>query len=138
MLQTTLTLPFRKGGVLRTQTQVHDSRCCKPLLSCPLARGGVLHTQTPVHDYRCCKPLVPCLFERGESDAPKLKCMTPDVANHFSRDHSKVGVLPTQTPVHDSRCCKQHLSYKLARRESYPPKLQCMTPDVPNHFYPDH
>ena len=159
---------IRKGGVLPTQIEVHDSRCCKPLVYCPLApcKGGVLPSQTPVPDSRCCKPLLSCPSARGESCPNKLQCMTPDVAKHFSPDHSKGGVLPTQievhdsrcckplvycplapckggvlpsqTPVHDSRCCKPLLSCPSARGESYPPKLQRMTPDVANYFYPSH
>ena len=84
MLQRGFLLAISKGEVLPTLTLVHDSRCCKQLFFCPLARG--------------------------ESYPPKLYCMTPDVANDFPLPISKGGDLPTQTLVHDSRCCNQLFS----------------------------
>ena len=152
-----------KVGVLPTETPVHDSICCKPLFSCTLARGesyppkfqcmttdvettsfltiskrAVLTTQTPLHDSRCCKPLLPFPLAKGESYPTNYQCMTTDVETTSLLTNSKGGVLPTQTPVHYSLCCKPLLSLPLARGESYPPKLQCMIPDVANHFSPAH
>ena len=83
----TFLLPTSKGGVLPTQTQVHDCRCCKQLFSYSLARGGVLPTQTLVHHSRCCKQLLSYPLVRGDSNPPKLNCMTPDVVNDFSPAH---------------------------------------------------
>ena len=136
MLLTTILLPLTKGGVLTTQTLLHDSRCCKRLFSCPLVRR--------------------------ESHSSKLKCTTLDVANDFLLLIRKGGVLPTQTLVHDSRCCKRLFSCLLGRGsltqtqlhyytcckrlftcplssgESYPPKFKCMTPEVANDYSPAH
>ena len=89
MLKTTSTQLINKGGALPTQTPVQDSRCFKSFISCPLARG--------------------------ESSHSKLQCISTDVANHFSPTINKRGVLPTQTPVHNSRCCKLLLSSPLIR-----------------------
>ena len=112
MLQITYTLPISKGGSLTHPNSCALLQIFKSLLSCPLVRG--------------------------ESYLPKLHCMTTDVANHFFLTISKGGVLLSQTPVNDYRCCKPLLSCPLAKRESYPPKLQCMTTDVANHFSPYH
>ena len=105
MLQTIFHLLISKGGVIPTQTQVHDWRSYKRLFFGPLAKVsltylnssalfqklkktfllliskvGVIPSQTIVHDSRCCKSLFACPLQ-GE-------------------------VFPTQRQVHDSRSCK--------------------------------
>ena len=119
------------------------SRCCKPLFSCTLARGesyppkfqcmttdvettsfltiskrAVLTTQTPLHDSRCCKPLLPCPLAKGESYPTNYQCMTTDVETTSLLTNSKGGVLPTQTPVHYSLCCKPLLSIQTPVHDS--------------------
>ena len=59
-------------------------------------------------------------IRKREFYPPKHLCMTIDVANHFPPPIRKGDVLPTQTPLHDSRCCKPLLYCPLAREESYP------------------
>ena len=120
-LQTTFLLPISKGGVLPIQTLVHDSKCCNYFLL-PISKGGV--------KLKCMTPDVS--NELSPTYLLKHKCITPNVANYFSPTHqqggslmnsnssallqmlettfllliSKVGVIPSQTIVHDSRCCK--------------------------------
>ena len=112
MLQTTFILPIRQAGVLPTVNQVYNPICCTLLFPCPLARG--------------------------ESYPPKLHCMIVDVNNDFSPDHWQWKVVPTQTKVHDSRCCKRPFSSPSVTEDSNPPKLQCMTLDVAKDFSPAH
>ena len=98
ILQTTFHLPFSKGGVLPTQTPVHDSRCFQTTFLLLLSKRGVLATQTPVYYSRCCKRLFSYPLARGES-------------------------YPTQTLVHDCRFYKRLFTCPLAKGKSYPPKL---------------
>ena len=89
--------------------------------------GRVSLNQTLVHVSKSCKRLFSFPLERVESYPTKFKCMTVNLANIFSYFHMQEGDLPSQTPVHDSKCCKRLFSFPLARRESYPTKLQCIT-----------
>ena len=101
----------------------------------PTCNRGVLPTQTSVHYSRCCKRLFSCQLERGESYPLKLRCMTLDVADELSpASHRHGGDLETLTLVQDCRCCKRLFFCPLASRDSYPPKLQCITLDVANKF----
>ena len=135
MLQTTSLLTISKGDLTHPNSSA-GIQILQTTSLLPISKEGVLPTQTPVHDSRCCKPLLPYPIARGESYPPKLQGTTPDVANHLSPVHwqggslthpnssallqmlqttsllliSKEGVLLTQTPVHDSRCCKPLLS----------------------------
>ena len=93
----------------------------------PINKGRVLPKQTPMHDSKSCKILFSFLLTRGESYPNKLQCMTPNIAKSFLFPINKWRVLPKQIPVHASKCCKRLLSFPLARGESYPTKLQCMT-----------
>ena len=77
-----------------------------------MINGRVLPNQTPVHDSRSCKRLYSFPLHGG--------------------------VLPNQTPVHDSICCKRLYSLSLARGESYPTKLKCITLNVANIFFCSH
>ena len=122
---------------LFTQTLIFDSWCCKQLFSCPLeslthpnsstllqvlqatyllpiCKGRVLLTQTLLHNSTSCN----------------------DISATFLVPISKGGVLFTKTLVHDSTYCKRHFSCALARVESYPPKLYCLTPDVARNLSP--
>ena len=138
MLQTPFLLPTSMGGVLPTQTQVGDSRCCKRLFFWPI--------------------------ETGESYPPKLKCMRPDVENDYSPAHyqggslthpnssallqmlqttfllptSKRGLLLNQIQVHYPRCCKRVYFCPLEKGEFYPPKIQFTTLDVANDVSSAH
>ena len=49
------------------------------------------------------------------SFSPKLECITLNIANHFSMPIWKLGVLLTQTTVHNSKCCKPFFSYPLSK-----------------------
>ena len=107
-------------------------KCCKRLFSFWLARAESFPNHTPVHDSKCWKNLFSFPLTRGESYPTKHLCMTPNVANVFSHSHlqggsltqpkysawlqmlqtfihipiRKGGVMPNQTLVHDSKCCK--------------------------------
>ena len=76
---------------------------------------GVLLTQTPVHDSRCCKRLFSCLIARGSPTNPNSSAWLQMLQTTFLLSISKRGLLPTQTPVHDSRLCKGTFSCPLAR-----------------------
>ena len=153
----------QQGGVLPTQTQVHDSRCCKWLFSSPLARGSltylnssallqklqttfflpiskrrVLPTQTQVHDCRCCKWLFSSSLARVSPIYLNSSTLLQMLQTIFLLTISNRGVLPNQTQVHDYRWCKWLYHCRSARRESYPTKLKCMTTDDANDFSPAH
>ena len=130
--------PTNKGGVLQMQTQVHDSRFSKRLFSCPIAKGESYSPKLQCMTKDFCKQLNSFTLESGESYPLKLKCMTPDVATTFLLPIRHGGVLPTQSQVHDSRCCKRHFSYPLKGGESYPPKLKSMTPGVASDYSAAH
>ena len=53
------------------------------------------------------------VISKGKSNPLKLKCMTSDVSN-------KVGVIPSQTRVCDSRCCKSLFSFNYKGGLSHP------------------
>ena len=148
MFQATFLLLISKGRVLPTQTEVHDSRCCKWLSSSPSERGsltyfsssalfqmwqttfllliskrGVLNTQTLVHDFKCYKHLYSGSLDREGSFPLKLRYMTPKLQTIFLLPISKGRILPTQTQVHDYRCWKRLFSSPLVRVKSNSPKL---------------
>ena len=114
---------------------MHDSRCCKWLSSSPSERGSltyfsssalfqmlqttfllpirkrkVLNTQTLVHDFKCYKHLYSGSLDREGSFPLKLRYMTPKLQTIFLLPISKGRILPTQTQVHDYRCCKRLFS----------------------------
>ena len=129
-----------------------------------ISNGRVLPNQTPVHDSKCCKRLFTFPLQRGEYYPTKLLCMPPNVANVISHYYwqwgsitqqkssvclkmlqtsifvpiGKGGVLPNQSPVHDSKCCKGLFSFLLGKWESYPTKLLCMTINVANVLSHSH
>ena len=108
MLQTSSLLPISKVGVLPNQTPVQDSKRCKRLFSFPLTRG--------------------------ESYPTKLECMTQNVANTFSRSLLQGGSLTHPNSSARFQMFKRLFLFGIARGESYPPKVQCMTPSVPNVY----
>ena len=144
MLKTSFLIAISKGGVLPHHTPVHDSKCCKGLFSLPLegrsltqpishALLRMLQTSFLIalskgesypNKLRCMTLSVVnvishCHLQAGSLTQPKLQCMTPSVERSFLFAISKEGVLPKQTPMHDSKFCKRDLSLPLERGESY-------------------
>ena len=139
MLQTTILHPISKGGVLPTQTLVHDSKSYNRLFSCPLARGESYSLKLWCITLNVANYFSPACQQGGSLTHPNSNAWLQMLQTTFLRPISKGGVLSTQTLVHDSRCCKSRFTCPSASRESYSSKLQCMTLDVANHFTPaDH
>ena len=153
MLQTTFLLPVSKGGVLPTQILVmtpnvsndlssahqqeeslttqsleHDSKCCKLFFSSPSARGSVTYLNSSA--------LLQILQTTFLLPISKRRVKPIQILQStFLRLISKgKQVLPTQTLVHNSKCCKLFFSCPSARAESYPSNLKCMTTHVENDF----
>ena len=136
MLQTNYLLPIVKGGVLHTQTPVHDSRCCKRPLSYPFGSWKSYPPKLHWMTLDTANDVSPAQLPRGSFTHPNSSAWLYMLQMTFVLHTSKGGVLPTQTPLHYSRYCKRRFYYPLEREESYPPKLQIMTQDVASDFSP--
>ena len=134
MLQTSFHIPITKGGVLPNQTPVHASKCCKRHFSLLLAMGEYYPTKIQCMPQNVANVYFRSHWQGGSLTQPKSSAWLQMLQRSFLIPIRKVGILPNQTPVYDYKCCKCPFSFPLARGESYPNKLQCITPNVTNVF----
>ena len=143
--------PISMLGVLPIQTSVHASKMPQTIFVMTITKGECCHSNSSAW-----LQMVPNYFYyllAVESTVlPNSSSWLQMVTNDISHAHHKGGVLPIQTLVYDSKCCKwsrtsflmpigmlgvlpiqsvvhdpehskQIFAYPLARGQSYPPKL---------------
>ena len=131
--------PVVSGDSYPPKTLVYDSRCCKRLFFCPLSRGEAypLKLQCMTRDVRndispfhyigasLTHPITgaslqmlqrfSCSLARVSLTQPTSTAWLQMLQTTFFLPISQRGILPTQTPVHDSRCCKRLFACPLAK-----------------------
>ena len=167
MLQASFLLPIRKVRILPYQPQCMTQNVANSFSHSHFQGGSHTQPNSRAW-FKMLQSNFSFPLARGESYPTNFQCITPNNVeeeahcyvvqcrrihslweicsrsfNNWMQDvsarrPSSVGVLPNQSPVHDSKCCKRLLSFPLARVKSYPTKLQYTTINAANVLSHSH
>ena len=118
--------PLRMGSSTPREVQWMRCRCIYSIPVCALvSQGTQMHSRTDVQTLQI-------------SGVHMISYQDPFAGCHFVQCLPESGIDYIQNQVHDSKCCKWFFFCPLEREKSYPPKLNCITPNVANSFSHAH